>query len=284
MAKKDEEEMTFLEHLEVLRWVIIRSLIAIALAGVIMFLFKDIVFKYVLLSPRQPDFVTNRILCRLGNSLGFKGLCINQSPAILQNITMGGQFNMHIWVSLVGGFILAFPYVFYQFWTFISPALLPKERRYSRGAIFYSSILFLIGILFGYFILLPFSIDFLTNYSVSDTIVNNINFISYITNITTVVLACGLVFELPIVVYFLSAIGILTPKFLRKYWRHATVIILIIAAIITPPDVISQILVSLPLFLLYWVSILISASVEKKRERQNNEISSQKESDVKLAD
>jgi sec-independent protein translocase protein TatC len=272
MAKAAKEEMTFLEHLEELRWVIIRSIIAIVIAATLAFWQKHFIFDEIILAPRDPHFITNRLLCELGNRIGSDGLCINQHPAELQNITMGGQFNMHIWVSLVAGLILAFPYVFYQFWHFISPALLPNERRYARGAVVYSSLLFLIGILFGYFILLPFSIDFLTSYSVSESIKNSINFISYVSNITMVVLACGLVFELPIVVYFLSAIGILTPQFMRKYWRHATVVIFIIAAIITPPDVISQILVSLPLLLLYWVSILISAAVQRKREKKFNEI------------
>jgi sec-independent protein translocase protein TatC len=181
---------------------------------------------------------------------------------------MGGQFNMHIWVSIVAGLIVAFPYVFYQFWSFITPALHSNEKKYANGAVLYSSGLFLLGVLFGFFVLLPFSIDFLTTYSVSDQIENKINFSSYISNITTVTLACGLVFELPIVVFFLTKIGILTPAFMTKYWRHAVVLILIIAAIITPPDVISQMLVSLPLFLLYWVSILISKAVIKKQKRK----------------
>ncbi len=272
MAKQAKEEMTFLEHLEELRWVIIRSLVAIVIAATLAFWQKQFIFDKVILAPREPNFFTNRLLCEVGTRIGSEGLCINQHPAELQNITMGGQFNMHIWVSLVAGLIIAFPYVFYQLWNFISPALLPHERRYARGVVFYSSSLFLLGVLFGYFILLPFSIDFLTNYSVSESIKNSINFISYVSNITMVVLACGLVFELPIVVYFLSAVGILTPKFMKKYWRHATVVIFIIAAIITPPDVISQILVSLPLLLLYWVSILISAAVQRKREKKFNEI------------
>ncbi len=272
MADRQNGEMTFLQHLEELRWVIIRSLIAIVVAGSLVFLFKDFVFDKVLLAPREPQFFTNRMLCKIGNLIHSEGLCINQHPAVLQNITMGGQFNMHLWVSIVGGFIVAFPFVLFQFWQFISPALLPNERKYARGAVFYSSLLFILGILFGYFVLLPFSIDFLTNYRVSDQIQNNINFISYISNITAVVLACGLVFELPIVVYFLSAVGLITPAFMKKYWRHAAIVILVIAAIITPPDVISQILVSLPLFLLYWLSIFISAYVIKRKEKQFNEI------------
>jgi len=180
---------------------------------------------------------------------------------------MGGQFNMHIWVAIVGGFILAFPYVFYQFWSFVAPALREKERKAARGAVVVSSLLFMTGIMFGYFILLPFSIDFLTTYSVSDLVENHINFVSYISNVTSVVLACGLVFELPVVVYFLSSIGLVTPALMKKFWRHAIVVILIIAAIITPPDWVSQVLVAFPLFALYMGSISISAWVVRKRER-----------------
>lgn len=266
MSEEKKEEMSFLEHLEELRWVIIRSLIAVIIGATAVFFLKQFVFDYILLAPRNPDFLSNKIICKIGTYLNSPGLCINQHPLPLQNITMGGQFNMHIWISMVGGFVLAFPYIFYQIWSFISPALQQKEKKYTRGAVFYSSFLFLTGVLFGYYILLPFSIDFLTTYAVSDQIENKINFVSYISNITTVTLACGLIFELPIVVYFLSSIGLMTPELMKKYWRHALIVILIIAAIITPPDVVSQTLVTLPLFLLYWVSILISASVVKKQK------------------
>jgi sec-independent protein translocase protein TatC len=181
---------------------------------------------------------------------------------------MGGQFNMHIWVALVAGFIMAFPYIFYQFWSFVVPALHSNEKKHARSAVFVSSGLFLVGVLFSYYLILPFSIDFLTSYSVSDQIENKINFVSYISNITTLTLACGLIFELPVVVYFLSSVGLLTPAFMYKYWRHAVVVILIVAAIICPPDMISQILVSLPLILLYFISILISKVVVKKRNKR----------------
>jgi sec-independent protein translocase protein TatC len=265
--QEPQKEMSFLQHLEELRWVIIRSLLAIIVAASLAFIFKKFLFDNILLAPRNPDFISNKLLCKLSMALHSDNLCINQHPLPLQNITMGGQFNMHIWVSIIGGLMVAFPYIFYQFWSFISPALRPKEKKYARGAVFFSSFLFFLGILFGYFILLPFSIDFLTTYAVSDQIENKINFVSYISNITTVTLACGLVFEMPIVVYFLSSIGILTPAFMKKYWRHAFIVILIIAAIITPPDVVSQALVSIPLFLLYWVSIIISARVTANKNK-----------------
>ena len=212
MSSEKKEEMTFLEHLEELRWVIIRILVAIIVMATAAFFLKDWLFDSVLLAPRNPNFVSNRFLCHLGEILHSDGLCINQKPAQLQNISMGGQFNMHVWVSIIAGFILAFPYIFYQIWKFLAPALRPSELKYARNAVFFSSILFFTGILFGYYILLPFSIDFLTTYSVSDQIINQINFTSYISNITTVTLACGLVFELPIIVFFLSSIGIVTPQ------------------------------------------------------------------------
>jgi sec-independent protein translocase protein TatC len=273
----DKQELTFLQHLEELRWVLIRSIVAIIIGAVAAFLLKNIIFDYVLLSPRNPDFISNKLinqfgewfhLTKIGHWLNMDNFSINQHPMPLQNITMGGQFNMHVWVSLVAGFIIAFPYVIYQFWSFISPAFRETEKKNANGAVFFSSFLFLLGVAFGYFILLPFSIDFLTTYAVSDQIENKINFVSYISNITTVTLACGLVFELPIVVYFLTRIGVLTPTFMKKYWRHSVIIILIISAIITPPDVVSQTLVALPLFLLYWISILISAAVVRKQQKK----------------
>ena len=275
---QEKHEMTFLQHLEELRWVIIKSAIAVIVVATAAFILKHILFDIILLSPRTPGFISNVIICKLGtwfqNSwlgllLHIEDLCINQHPKPLQNITMGGQFNMHVWVSLVAGFIFAFPYIFHQFWSFVAPALHEKERKKINGAVFYSSALFLLGIAFGYFILLPFSIDFLTTYAVSDEIENKINFVSYISNITTVTLACGLVFELPVVVYFLTKIGVMTPEFMKKYWRHAVIAILIVAAIITPPDVVSQLLVALPLFLLYWVSILISTAVVRKQQKKS---------------
>ena len=275
---QEKQEMTFLQHLEELRWVIIKSLFSVIIVASVAFCLKHIIFDIILLSPRNPNFVSNVIICKFGNwfqhtwiglLLHIESICINQHPMPLQNITMGGQFNMHVWVSLVAGFIFAFPYIFYQFWNFVAPALHEKERQKVNGAVFYSSALFLLGVAFGYFILLPFSIDFLTTYAVSDQIENKINFVSYISNITTVTLACGLVFELPVAVYFLTRIGVLTPVFMKKYWRHSVIVILIVAAIITPPDVVSQILVALPLFLLYWVSILISASVVRRQQKKS---------------
>jgi sec-independent protein translocase protein TatC len=193
-------------------------------------------------------------------------LCINQNPVELISIKLTGQFTTHITISLVAGLILAFPYVFREFWSFFRPALYEKERKYARGAVTMASLLFLAGIIFGYFIIAPLSINFLGTYRVSDLVTNQINITSYIGSVTSVALASGITFELPIVVFFLARIGVLTPEFMRKYRRHAIVVVLVVAAVITPPDVFSLILVSIPLLILYEVSIFLAARVVRQRE------------------
>ena len=268
MAKQNNNEMSFLEHLEVLRWHIIKSLAAILVIAIIAFIFKDIVFNIILLEPKTPEFITNRLLCDFGRIVNIPRLCINSRPLEIISIKMAGQFSMHIMVSLVAGLVLAFPYVFFQFWRFIVPALYPKEKKHARGAVFFSSMLFILGVLFGYFIITPLSIHFLGSYSVSDQVTNQINLISYVSTMASVVLASGIVFELPILVYFLSKVGLVTPKFLRKYRKHSLILILALSAIITPPDIFSQILVALPLVVLYEVGIYISKRIENKQKKQ----------------
>ncbi len=267
--KKDEErEMTFLEHLEELRWHIIRSFLAIVIFAVLAFIYKKIIFDKIILAPNGPDFITNRLLCRLSEMINSPSLCINQKPIELISIKMSGQFTTHINISLIAGVILAFPYVFWEFWKFFKPALYDKERKHARGAVFSASFLFMLGVVFGYFVIVPLSLNFLGTYSVSDLVHNQINVRSYIGTISSIVLASGLSFELPVVAYFLARIGLITPKFMRQYRKHSIIVILIIAAIITPPDVFSQTLVAIPLLLLYEISILIVAGVVKKREQE----------------
>ncbi len=263
--KSTDGEMTFLQHLEELRWHIIRALIAVVVGAIVAFMFKNIIFDKIILAPNNPDFITNSLLCRLAELVDAPALCINQDPIELISIKMSGQFTTHINISLVAGLIMAFPYVFWEFWSFFRPALYEKERKYARGAVFMASLLFLTGILFGYFIITPLSINFLGTYRVSDIVANQINITSYISSITSVALSAGITFELPIVVFFLARIGVVTPEFMRKYRRHAIVLVLIVAAVITPPDVFSLILVSIPLVLLYEVSIFIAARVIRKR-------------------
>ena len=259
------KEMSFLDHLEALRWHLIRSTVAIFVFAIVAFLNKSFIFDTVLLAPKNPDFITYRILCLLSNKLNMgDALCISELPFILMNINMAGQFINHITISIVAGFIIAFPYVFWEIWRFVNPALHTKERKHAKGVVFFSSVLFMTGVSFGYFVIAPLAVNFLGSYHVSEMVANQINLSSYITTITSITLACGVIFELPILAYFLTKVGIITPTFMRKYRKHALVVTLILAAIITPPDVISQILVALPLLILYEISIYVSAIVLKR--------------------
>ena len=263
-----DKEMSFLDHLEILRWHLIRSAIAVLFFAIISFIFKDIVFDSILLGPQSPNFPTYKALCAISQYLGLgDALCLKESPFSLMNISMSGQFSTHIRTSIFGGFIIAFPYVFWEFWRFVSPGLHTNENKMARGIVFFSSVLFLLGILFGYYIIAPLSVNFLGSYQVSSSVANQISLTSFITTVTTVSFATGIIFELPILVYFLTKIGLLTPDFMRIYRKHAIVLILILAAVITPPDVTSQIIVLLPLILLYELSIGISARVINKRKK-----------------
>jgi sec-independent protein translocase protein TatC len=266
MSKQQEGEMSFLEHLEVLRWHIIKSVVAILIMGIIAFIFKRIVFDHIILAPKDADFITNIWFCKLGKYLNIKDLCINTIPLRVINTKMAGQFSTHIMVSFMAGIILAFPYVLYQFWSFVSPALYVNEKSHTRGAVFYTSILFLMGVGFGYFILLPLSTQFFSSYIVSSQVDNYFDLNNYIASAASITLGSGVVFELPIIIYFLAKIGVIGPAFLIKYRKHSIVLILLVAAIITPPDIFSQIIVSLPLFILYEVSIVLARRVEKKRK------------------
>ena len=263
--------MTFLEHLEVLRGHILRSMASVVVFAVVAFLLKNIIFDHVLLAPKSVDFLTNRLLCKLGHLINTDKLCINDIPIQLINIDMAGQFRMHMMISIYGGMILAAPYIFWELYRFIVPALKEKERRYSGGMVFYTSFLFILGILFGYFMIVPLTINFLGGYNVSTEVLNQINLKSYIGTITSLIFATGLVFELPILVYFLSKVGIVTPSFMRRYRRHAIVVILIVAAIITPPDIFSQTMVAIPMYALFEISILVSARIEKQRDARDLE-------------
>jgi sec-independent protein translocase protein TatC len=270
-GKKGEKEMSFLEHLEELRWHIIRSVLAIVILMIVAFIFKNIIFDKIILAPQNSQFITNRLFCQLGEYFDTDALCINTKPLNLINIKMSGQLTTHITVSLIAGLILAFPVILWEFWQFFKPALKPSEARYAQGAVFAASMLFFVGVCFGFFILAPLSIHFLSTYEISADVVNQINVRSYIGTLTSLCLATGLVFELPIIAFFLTKIGIITPTFMRKYRKHAIVVIFIVAAIITPPDVFSQTLVAIPLLILYEVSILISGRVMKQKEKSRSE-------------
>ena len=267
MNKSNDKEMSFLDHLEIFRWHLIRSAIAILFFAIISFIFKNIIFDKILLAPRESDFVTYKILCYLSNLLGLEdSLCLSEPIFSLINITMSGQFSVHIYTSILAGFILAFPYVFWQFWSFVKPALHKHEASIARGVVFYSSFLFLAGILFGYFIIAPISINFLGSYQISSVVANQINITSFISTVSTITFANGIIFELPVLVYFLTKFGLITPALMRNYRRHAIISILILSAIITPPDVASQVIVSIPLLILYEISIRISSRIIKKNK------------------
>lgn len=270
MAKEEAREMTFLDHLEELRWHIIRSIIAVVLFSCCAFFYSDLIFNKIIIAPKNPEFWTNARLSIIADLLNLPSLKINTHPFQLININLAGQFTTHITVSVIAGIIMAFPYILFEIWRFINPALLDNERQHSRGAILASSLLFFMGVLFGYYLIVPLSVHFLGSYNVSDQVLNQINLSSYIGTVTNITLASGVVFELPIVIFFLSKIGIITPEILRKYRKHAFVASLVLSAIITPPDIFSQILVSLPLVILYEVSIFISRIVVKNRA-QNDE-------------
>lgn len=260
--------MSFLDHLEELRWHLIRSTAAIVVFATLAFVFKSFIFDMIIFGPKSADFPTYKLLCRSAQMLGLDSFCFTELPFRVQSRTMAGQFSAHIWTSITAGFILAFPYVLYEFWKFISPGLYENERKNARGFILVASALFFTGVLFGYYVVTPLSMNFLGSYQVSDQVFNDFDLSSYIGLVRACALSSGLIFQLPIVIYFLTKIGLVTPEFLRKYRKFALVIVLIISAVITPPDIASQIIVAIPVLILYEVSIVISKRVVKAQARK----------------
>lgn len=268
------KEMSFLDHLEDLRWHLLRSVIAILLAGVAAFVAKDFVFDVLLFGPKNNDFLTYRLLCQVSNFLGFDdSFCISELPFRIQSRTMAGQFSAHVWTSITLGFVIAFPYVIYQFWKFISPGLYTYERKTASGFIGVSSLLFFMGVLFGYYVVTPLSVRFLGTYTVSSEVFNDFDLSSYTALIRASVLASGIIFELPILIYFLTKVGLVTPELMRKYRKISLVLVMFLSAVITPPDVASQIIVAIPVLILYELSIFISKrvikSMKKKKKKKN---------------
>ena len=263
-VKKHPDEMSFLDHLEDLRWLLVRSTIGVLVAAGIMFFISDYVFDVIIFGPTNPEFISYKLLCDITTFFGGSAeSCITEIPFYVQNTEMEGQISILIWISITGGFIMSFPFILWQIWKFIKPALYDQERHSALVFIFSASLLFFLGVLFGYYVIVPLSVHFFATFTVSSVIKNEFNLSSYIGLIKTSVLACGLLFEVPIIIYFLSKLGLVTPEFLRKYRKHALVIILIASAIVTPPDVISQIIVTIPLMIIYEISILISRAVTK---------------------
>ena len=267
----EEKEMSFLDHLEELRWHLIRSLIAVVVFTIIAFVSARWVFENVVFAPARPDFPTFKALCKLGDALGYEGLCITDIPFKVQSRNMTGQFTMHIMASFIIGIMIAFPYVCWEVWRFVKPGLQIKERKYSRGAVAAVSLLFFSGVMFGFYVIAPWMVYFLANYSISDMVVNEFDITSYVSTVVLLVFGSGLLFQLPVVIYFLTKVGIVTPEFLRKYRKHSIIVILIVAAIVTPPDPMSQMIISIPLYLLFEISILISAGVARRQRKEEAE-------------
>jgi sec-independent protein translocase protein TatC len=274
IGEDGESEMTFIEHLEELRWHIVRSVIAILVCAIAIFIYIDWIFDYVITGPIHSDFVSYRLLCNLSHSLHLgDALCMPPIKVKLLGNTVSGPFMSAVQIGFVGGFIGAFPYIFFEFWRFIKPALSPKELKYSRNAIFWVSFFFFLGGAFGYFILGPFTFNFLSNFKLGTlgTYEYMPSLSDYIDNLVNLILGCGIAFELPVIAFVLTKIGLITPRFLVTYRKYAYVSILIIAAIITPsPDWTSQMIVFVPLVMLYEFSVLVAKRVYKRDQAELN--------------
>ena len=252
--------MSFLDHLEELRWRLMRSAVAVIIFAIVIWIYQKEIMENVFLIMVDPNFVTFKLLCEYLN------VCIDKIPVNFQSMTLSGQFSYALMMSIMGGAVLAFPYIFYQLWSFVKPGLKFKERKMAKGIVFYVSILFFIGILFGYFVVAPLSVQFFGAFQITDKIRNDFTISSYMSTILSTVFYTGLFFLLPVVTYLLVKIGLFTPEFLVKYRKHAIVVILILAAIITPPDVISQVIVTIPIYLLFEISVLVAKQVAKNQK------------------
>ena len=273
--RAQNEEMSFIDHLEELRWHIVRSLLAVIVASIAIFIKMDWFFDTIILGPIRKDFVSYTKLCDFSHWVGIgDSLCMPAVNVPLQATTFGSQFISSITIAFIGGFILAFPYIFWEVWKFIKPALTPKELRNTRGSILFVSIFFFTGAAFGYFLLAPFTFSFLGNYHLgTSTILETRPMLSdYIDNLIDITIGSALSFQLPVVAFVMTKIGLITPSFLKTYRKYAFVVILVVAAIITPsPDWMSQLIVCVPLILLYELSIIISKRVYVAQEKRMNE-------------
>ncbi|MDO7612875.1 MAG: twin-arginine translocase subunit TatC [Crocinitomicaceae bacterium] len=257
---KENSQMSFLEHLEELRWRLVRCAIAIVSIGIVIWVFQEWIMENVFLSMKSHDFISFRLMCE------WFGTCVEDIPVQLQSMTVSGQFGYALMMSFMGGLVLGFPFIFYQIWAFLKPGLKFKEKKMAKGIVFYVSLLFFLGISFGYLVVAPLSIQFFGSYQISGDIRNDFTISSYMSTILSTVFYTGLFFLLPVIIYLLSKVGLITPDFLKKYRKHALVVILILSALITPPDVISQIIVSIPILILYEIGILVSKKTFKKEE------------------
>jgi sec-independent protein translocase protein TatC len=262
-----KEEMSFIEHLDVLRGHLFKSALAVALGAIVIAVYNKFIVDRILMGPTNPDFPTYTWLCKLSQRLGLGSkLCMTQINVNMQSTEVAGQFNIYFNVILIGGFIIAFPYVFWQFWKFTKPALKPNELRNTRGVIFWVSLLFFLGVLFGFYVIAPYTINFFSNFSLDPKIHNIWTVGSYFNTIVPLILGAGLAFQLPLVMYFLAKVGVVSSGYLRRVRKYAILIMLIVAGIITPPDMLSQIVCTLPLMLLYEISIVLCVRVEKREK------------------
>ena len=269
------EEMSFMGHLEALRWHLMRSVIVWLCAAIIIFVFIDWVYDEIILAPSSANFVTYGALCRFSHWIGIgDNLCMPPVKIDFQVTAVNGTFTSAISIALIGSVIISFPYLFWEFWRFVKPALSPKEKKYARGSIFWVSLCFFLGAAFGYYLLAPFTFNFLASFTLgkSGAIIYRPAINDYIDSLTNLILGCGIAFELPILAYVLGKIGLITAKFLKRYRKYAFIVILIVAAIITPsPDVTSQTIVAIPLLLLYEISVLLVARIDRKKAKEEKE-------------
>lgn len=262
MSNEERSQMSFLQHLEELRWRLVRSVAVILVLAVVIWCYQEWIMNNIFLSMAKPDFFTFKFFCE---NLNF--MCTEEIPINFQSTTMSGQFSYALLMSFLGGLVVSFPFVFYQLWSFVKPGLKANEQKMVKGIVFYVSLLFFSGILFGYFIVAPMSVQFFGSYQIAKGIKNDITISSYMSTVLSTVFYSGLFFLLPILSYIMAKIGIFSSGFLKKYRKHAIVVVLILSAIITPPDMISQIIVSIPILLLYEIGIWVAVGVERKRKR-----------------
>lgn len=254
----DQKQMTFLQHLDELRWRLVRIAIAIILVGIVIWVFQEWIMNNLFLSLKDKDFISFKLMCR------WLSVCVEDTTVKMQSMTMSGQFNYAMTMCLMGGIIVTSPYIFYQMWSFVKPGLKQNELKVAKGLVLYVSLCFFTGILFGYFVVAPLTVQFFASFQISSSIENNFTISSYMGTIISTVFYTGLLFLLPIVSYLLTKIGLVDDAFLKKYRRHAIVVILILAAVITPPDILSQVIVSIPIIGLYEIGILVAKRAGKK--------------------
>lgn len=259
---EEENKMSFLDHLEELRWRLVRIAIFIVTIAIGLWIFQEWIMDHVFLSMKNPDFISFKLIC------DYIGVCVEEVPVKMQSMKVSGQFSYALMMSILGAIVISFPFIFYQIWAFVKPGLRKNEKNMAKGIVFYVSVLFFTGISFGYFIVAPLCIQFFGSYKISDKIQNIFTINSYMSTILSTVFYSGLLFLLPVVSYLFTKLGVLNADFLRKYRKHAIIVILILSAIITPPDLISQIIVGIPIALLYEAGIMVSSNVEKKMKNQ----------------